>query len=68
MIAAWKSVRLRPAPVACTGLFGWGLEAGPDDFQQLGLGGGVDRDVAHPELVHGALALVHEVREFTRRR
>ena len=45
-------------------MFGWGPEAGPDDFQQIGLDGGVDQDVAHPELVHEALAPVQELRKF----
>ena len=48
----------------CTGLFGWGLQAGPDDFQQVGLDGGEDRDAADPVLVHEALVLVQELWEF----
>ena len=48
----------------CMGLFGRGPQAGPDDFQQAGLDGGVDRDVADLGLVHEALAPVQELREF----
>ena len=38
--------------LGCTGLFGWGPQAQPNHFQQIGLDMGVDRDVADPVLVH----------------
>ena len=45
-------------------MLGWGSQAGPHDFEQVGLDVGVDRDVSDLVLVHEAFAAVQELWEL----
>jgi len=53
-----------PCSLGCMGLLGWGSQAGPHDFEQVGLDVGVDRDVSDLVLVHEAFAAVQELWEL----